>query len=196
MRAFQVGFHDVPLLTRPGRVMVPRGTTEALVDRALDLIGNARARIADVGTGSGAIAVTLALRAPRAEIWATDTNAAAVELAQENAEWHRLGSRVRIMAGDLLAPVPARLDLVLANLPYLPESESGHQDLLGEPPDAVFAPENGLGPYLRLLAQAERRLSPDGVLLIQLRGCLVEAARAELPALQTRLPELALELAA
>jgi release factor glutamine methyltransferase len=191
MGALEVDFHDVPLLVRPGRVMIPRPTTEALVDRALELIRDRRVRVADVGTGSGAIAVALALRAPLAEIWATDTNAAAVSLAEQNAEWHRLAPRVHMLQGNLLDPVPGRLDLVLANLPYLPESELGRADLLGEPPDALFAAGDGLGPYRRLVAQAAGRLKPDGALLVQLRGRVVEAPASELSALPARLPQLA-----
>jgi hypothetical protein len=87
-------FHGLELLTAPGEVMTPRPTTEALVDRALELVGNARVRVADVGTGSGAIAVALAARAPRAEIWATDTSPAAVALARANAERHGVADRV------------------------------------------------------------------------------------------------------
>jgi release factor glutamine methyltransferase len=78
-------FHNVSLLVAPGQVMSPRHATERLVDRALELVGHDRMRVADVGTGCGAIAVTLALLAPRAEIWATDISEPAVSLARTNA---------------------------------------------------------------------------------------------------------------
>ena len=180
-------FHRLTLATAPGTVMTPRPATEALVDRALELVGDNPSRVADVGTGSGAIAVALALRAPRAEIWATDTSPAAVWLARLNAVRLGVVDRVRIVHGDLLQPVPGGLDLVLANLPYLPESEAGDPDVCGEPPGAVLAPGDGLGPYRRLLEQCETRLADGGVVVVQLRRDVLEAGRAELGLLRERL---------
>src|SRR5439155_20709126 len=87
-------FHNVSLLAAPGQVMSPRHATERLVDRALELVGGGRLRVADVGTGSGAIAVTLALLAPRAEIWATDISEPAVSLARANAARQAVSRRV------------------------------------------------------------------------------------------------------
>ena len=180
-------FHGLTVFTAPGRVMTPRPSTEALVDRALELVNGSPARIADVGTGSGAIAVALAARAPRAEIWATDTSAEAVWLARLNAARLGVGDRVHIVRGDLLEPVPGPFDLVLANLPYLPESEAGDPDIAGEPPSAVLAPGDGLGPYRSLLAQCESRLAEDGLLVIQLRRRILEAGLDELAAFEQRL---------
>jgi release factor glutamine methyltransferase len=180
-------FYGLSLATAPGRVMAPRSATEALVDRALELVGTAHVRVADVGTGSGAIAVALAARAPRAEVWATDTSAAAVWLARLNAARLGLADRVRIMRGDLLEPIPGELDLVVANLPYLPGSAAGDPDLRGEPPAAVIAPGDGLGPYRRLLAQCDSRLTEDGLVVIQLRRRVLEADRRQLGGLQERL---------
>src|SRR2546430_4696157 len=116
-------FHGLDLLTAPGQVFTPRPPTEALVDAALERIDGRPARVADVGTGSGAIAVALAGAKPDLEIWATDTNVNAVELARANAERHGVGSRVHVLDGNLLEPVPGPVDVVLANLPYLPEAE-------------------------------------------------------------------------
>jgi release factor glutamine methyltransferase len=180
-------FHGLSVLTDPGRVMTPRASTEALVDRALELVDGRPARIADVGTGSGAIAVALASKAPRAEIWATDTSAEAVWLARLNASVLGVGDRVHIARGDLLDPVPGPLDLVLANLPYLPESEAADPDIAGEPPSAVLAPGDGLGHYRRLLAQCESRLVEDGLLVIQFRRRILEARADELASFEQRL---------
>jgi release factor glutamine methyltransferase len=181
-----MSFHGVSLLTAPGRVMTPRPATEALVDRVLELIGDAPARVADVGTGSGAIAVTLALLAPRARIWATDTSAAAVELASANVERLGLASRVVVREGDLLEPCPGRLDVVAANLPYLPAREAAaHPELDGEPLAAVYATGDGLGPLRRLFGQACEQLRDDGTLVYQYRGGVYEARRDELPLLQS-----------
>ena len=180
-------FHGLEVITAPGRVMTPRPSSEALVDRALELVDGRPARIADVGTGSGAIAVALAARAPRAEIWATDSSAEAVWLARLNAAHLGVGDRVRILRGDLLEPVSAPLDVVLANLPYLPESEAGDPDIAGEPPEAVLASGDGLGPYRRLLDQCETRLAEGGVLVIQFRRRILEARLEELAGLVQRL---------
>jgi release factor glutamine methyltransferase len=179
-------FHGVRLLTAPGRVMTPRPATEALVDRALELAGGGAARVADVGTGSGAIAVALALLAPRLKVWATDTSLAAVQLATANVERLGLDERVFILEGDLLEPVPGELDLVVANLPYLPVREAAaHPELVGEPLAAVYATGDGLGPLSRLFEQAHSRLGEGGVVVYQYRGEVFEARREELALLQS-----------
>src|SRR5262249_58851212 len=91
-------FHGLTFMTDPGRVFTPRPTTEKLVDAALERIGSEPARVADVGTGSGAVAITLALRAPEVEVWASDTCGKALTLASLNAE--RLGAQVHLVRGD------------------------------------------------------------------------------------------------
>src|SRR5215218_8931057 len=128
-----------------GRVMTPRPASERLIDAAVAITGDRPARIADVGTGSGAIAVALAAALPRAEVFGTDTSAAAVLLARANVARLRLGDRVTILHGNLLDPIPGALDLIAANLPYLPLAEANrHPELAGEPPEAVFVPGDGL----------------------------------------------------
>ena len=77
----QTRFHGLTFVTDPGRVFTPRATTEQLVDAALERIGDQPTRVADIGTGSGAVAITLALRAPAIEVWASDTCARALEVA-------------------------------------------------------------------------------------------------------------------
>ena len=170
-------FRGFSFVTDPGRVFTPRPTTEALVDRAIELVGDEPRRVADIGTGSGAIAVSLALGAPRAEIWATDTSQPAVWLARVNAARLGVGDRVHILHGDLLDRVPGALDLVVANLPYLPDSAADDPDIAGEPLEAVVAPGGGLEPYRRLLVAASDRLVPGGRLLIQFRRRVVELVR-------------------
>jgi release factor glutamine methyltransferase len=184
----QITFHGHDLLSAPGLVMTPRDTSERLVDAAVAIAGDRPARIADIGTGSGAIAVALAARLPQAEIYATDTSAEAVSLARANAARLGLGERVTVLYGSLLEPVPGSLDLIVANLPYLPADEVGrHAGLDGEPPDAVFAAGDGLGPYRALVAGAWERLAADGALLIQLRRRVLAASRDELDALASAL---------
>jgi release factor glutamine methyltransferase len=191
----QSSFAGIRLLTAPGRVMTPRRATEYLVERALARLGSGPARVADVGSGSGAIAVAIALGAPSVEVWASDHSEAAVELTRANVARHGLGQRVRVVRGDLLEPVPGLLDLIVANLPYLPERlrlESEYADLSLEPADAVFAPGDGLGPYRRLLEASPPRLTPRGALLVQFRGRVLEATCCDFDGLLSDLEQRAL----
>jgi release factor glutamine methyltransferase len=179
-----VAFDSLCLETAPGLVMTPRRTSERLVAAARARVSGA-ARVADVGTGSGALALSIAAGCPDAVVWATDVDPHAVALARENV--HRLGlsGRVFVRRGDLLDPVPGPLDLIVANLPYLPAREAAlHPDLGGEPFAAVFAAGDGLGHYRRLLEAAEEKLTPGGALLLQLRGDVVAASREELARLR------------
>jgi release factor glutamine methyltransferase len=162
-------FYDLPLLTAPGRVFTPRPATEQLVEAALERIDGLPMRIADVGTGSGAVAIALALRRPQVEVWATDTNEEAVALARANAERFGVADRVHVVQGNLLEPLSEPVDLVVANLPYLPESERD-PSYDGEPDDAIYAPGDGLGPYRGLLdACRDGKLETGGSVLIQYR---------------------------
>jgi release factor glutamine methyltransferase len=174
-------FHGYTFVTDPGKVFSPRATTEDLVDAALARIGDGPARIADVGTGSGAVAITLALRVPAVDVWASDTCGSALALASLNAD--RLGAQVHLVRGDLLDGIPRDLDLIVANLPYLPSGD-GHGD---EPPAAVFSTGDGLDHYRRLLAGAADHLAEDGGVLIQFQRRVFEAERRELPRLRARL---------
>jgi release factor glutamine methyltransferase len=178
-------FHGLTFVTDPGRVFSPRATTEKLVDAALERLGDEPARVADVGTGSGAIAVTLALRAPAIEVWASDTCGNALALASLNAE--QLGAQVHMVRGDLLDGLPRDLDLIVANLPYLAPGSEGYED---EPEAAVFSSGDGLDHYRRLLAGAGDHLAADGGVLIQFDGNVLEAERSELPWLRSRLESL------
>jgi release factor glutamine methyltransferase len=183
-----VTFNGLTLVCEPGRVMTPRPATEELVAAACACIGDRPARVADVGTGSGAIAVAVASACPNAEVWATDSNPFAVDLARRNVCLHGLEDRIFVRRSDLLAGVPAPLDLVVANLPYLPAAAAAqYPDLAGEPPDAVFAPGDGLDPYRRLAEAARAWLASDGELLLQLHRRPLVTARAELDAFDREL---------
>jgi release factor glutamine methyltransferase len=168
--------------------MIPRPASERLVAEAVARVGSRRARVADVGTGSGAMAVAIARECPRAEVWATDTSTSALALARANVRRYGLEARVFVRHGDLLDPVLGLLDLVVANLPYIPASTAAeHPDLHAEPFAAVFAPGDGLDPYRRLVDAATTRLAATGVLLLQFDGGVVAATRAELSALRASL---------
>jgi release factor glutamine methyltransferase len=178
-------FCGIRLLTLPGEVMSPRPATEALVDAAADRIGDRAALVAEVGTGSGAIAVALALRAPYARLWATDTSPAAVVLARANVCRHQLGERISVLRADLLEGIPAGLDLVVANLPYLAESlRTERPELAGEPPEAVFAPGDGGNPYRRLIKMCSHVLGPDGALVVQFHRRVLVAEATQLSELR------------
>ena len=178
-------FHGLTFVTDPGRVFSPRPTSERLVDAALERLAGAPARIADVGTGSGVVAITLALRAPQIDVWASDTCSRALDVASLNAD--RLGARVHLVRGDLLDGLPRDLDLIVANLPYLAPGTPGYED---EPPAAVYSSGDGLDHYRRLIAGAGDHLSPGGAVLIQFDGDVLEAERSELPWLVGRLESL------
>jgi release factor glutamine methyltransferase len=191
-----VSFNGLTLAASPGRVMTPRPATEQLVAAAVDAIGSRPARVVDVGTGTGAIAVALAQAAPMARVHATDTSPHAVELARANARCHGVCDRVTVSQGDLLDPVLGQIDVVVANLPYLPAADAAlYPDLAGEPATAVFAPGDGLGPYRRLLAECAHRLDHGGRVIIQLHRQVLEATVDDLHALRGGL-ESTLKLAA
>lgn len=181
----QVRFNGLTLLSAPGWVMTPRKASERLVFEASERLAGRRARIADVGTGSGAVAIAIASMRPGVEVWATDTSSCAVALARANVRRHDLEDRVFVRHCDLLEAVPAPVDLIVANLPYVPASTaSRHPDLLTEPWNAVFAAGDGLGPYRRLIEAAGTWLADDGELLVQLHRRVFTASRGELPALR------------
>ena len=180
-------FYGLDLLTARGRVFTPRPTTEELVDAALARVGTARTRVADVGTGTGAIAVAIATNAPAAEVWATDTSEAAVALARANAERHGVADRVHVLRGDLLEPVPVPVDVVVANLPYLPASEP-RREYADEPSDAVYADGDGLGPLRHLLHLCGLgKLRMPGYVLVQFHRQVLEADCQHLYHLRRRL---------
>ena len=187
-----VTFNGLRLGTEPGRVMTPRKASEQLVATAVGRIGSRPARVVDVGTGSGAIAVGIATHAPNAHVFATDTSRCACVLARVNIYSHGLSDRVTVCHGDLLEPVDGPIDVVVANLPYLPAADAErYPDLAAEPADAVFASGDGLDPYRRLLAACAERLDDDAAVIIQLHRRVLAATSADLAALRARVERFA-----
>ncbi|MGH3041817.1 MAG: methyltransferase, partial [Gaiellaceae bacterium] len=132
-------------------MMTPRQASEQLVAAAVAGLDGCPARVADVGTGSGALAVAIARECPDVEIWATDTSRCAVLLARANVRRHGLEDRITVCRCDLPDDVPAPVDLIVANLPYvLASAAREHPDLWTEPFESVFAPGDVLEPYRRL----------------------------------------------
>ena len=148
-------------------VLVPNPDTEVLVQRAVEWgrSHSGRLRFADVGTGSGCIAVSVAHYLPEAAVDAVDLSPAALEVARRNVEKHGVGDRVRLLEGDLAAPLQGPYDAVLANLPYVREGAGLDKEVLAQPPIALFG-----GPELvnRLLAELPRLLSPQGIALLEI----------------------------
>jgi release factor glutamine methyltransferase len=149
-------------------VLIPRPETEHVVEAALKRIAAGNA-VVDVGTGSGAIAITLALES-QAHIFATDISAAALKMAGENAD--KLGARVDFLCCDLLSSLRARsMDAVISNPPYVPRGDehSLQREVREyEPHVALFAGETGMELYARILDDAARVLRPGGWVVLEL----------------------------
>ena len=165
-------FYGLPFRVTPD-VLIPRPETEHLIEKALALVtGFANPRIVDVGTGSGAIAVALAHDLPHAQITALDISRPSLEIARENAERNRVARRIRFLQSDLLASVAdERFDLVVSNPPYVPTAD---RDSLSvevrehEPALALFAGDDGLDVYGRLIPTAFSALEAGGFLALEI----------------------------
>ncbi|HVJ06389.1 MAG TPA: peptide chain release factor N(5)-glutamine methyltransferase [Candidatus Saccharimonadales bacterium] len=157
-------------------VLIPRPETEHLIEAVLELVqhytlGGARLKLIDVGTGSGAIAITLARELPQSELHAVDLSPAALDVARTNAA--RLGAHVRFAQSDVLADVArdGSFDFVVSNPPYVGLNEADKvQDVVKhyEPHMAVFAGDGGLDVIRRLIPQAGEALRPGGWLLMEI----------------------------
>ena len=161
-------------------VLVPNPDTEVLVERAVawarERSGGARAvHIADVGTGSGCIAVAVAHYVPEAVVWASDIDEAALAVAGRNVRTHGLADRVTLVRGDLLAPLPAALDLVCANLPYVAPGAELPAEVVAQPAHALFADEAGAALVKRLLGEAPAKLVPGGAVFAEIDPSLQQA---------------------
>jgi release factor glutamine methyltransferase len=177
-------------------VLIPRPETELLVDLTLALVASKGETvpgampippaIVDVGTGSGAIALALAHHLPAAwTIYATDISADALAVAHANAVYHQLDSRMRLLQGDLLAPLPTAVDIIVSNPPYtlLDEIDEGVRRY--EPHLALDGGNDGVHVYHRLLADAPRWLRPGGAILLEIgatqAGAVAAIAQAHFP---------------
>lgn len=168
-------------------VLVPRPETELLVETAASLLKAAPAAVvADVGTGCGAIAVSLAVLLPEAQVFAVDISEAALAVARENARRHRVEGRVTFLEGDLLQPLMEAghsFDLVAANLPYVPREDMPDlsREVRHEPALALDGGPGGLVLYRRLVHQAMQILKPGGCLVAEIDHRQAQAALALVP---------------
>ncbi|HKI27278.1 MAG TPA: peptide chain release factor N(5)-glutamine methyltransferase [Candidatus Sulfotelmatobacter sp.] len=185
-------FWGMDLIVTPA-VLIPRPETEHVVEAILELVRTGKVggqecpphtgfpRIADVGTGSGCIALALAKEVPGAEIHASDISADALEIARANAALHQLAKRIHFRQADLLAGTESSsFDLIVSNPPYVGESEADQVQLevrKFEPRQAVFAGPTGLEVIARLVPQAYAALRPGGWLVMEISGTVAGSTR-------------------
>jgi release factor glutamine methyltransferase len=162
-------FYGHMLVVRPG-VLIPRPETELLVELAIGWLQEhpAATRVIDLGTGSGAVAIALARAVPRIRIEARDVSARALRVADENIDRHRVRRRVSTIKADLLRGA-APADLILANLPYIPDAlrRIRPKELEYEPAVALDGGKDGLDLIRAALAQAPAALKPGGLVLFE-----------------------------
>jgi release factor glutamine methyltransferase len=151
-------------------VLIPRPETELLVERARALAQDRPlAIIADIGTGCGAIAVSLAINLPQSRIYATDISAAALKVARAHCQRYGVSDRVTLFAGDLLAPLPEPVNLIVANLPYVSEAEvSQTKTSRFEPKTALNGGQDGLDKIRQLCYGLRTKLRAGGSLLLEI----------------------------
>jgi release factor glutamine methyltransferase len=145
--------------------LIPRPESELLVEKAIEIAGHRPATIADIGTGGGAIAVTIALELPQAKIYATDISAQALEVAKANCQRYGVSHRVILLQGDMLEPLPEKVDLIVANLPYVRRKEIAADSF--EPLVALDGGAEGTESITKLCRQAKGRLKEDGTMLLE-----------------------------
>lgn len=169
-------FYGREFSVRPG-VFIPRPETELLLEVALDILKRSRDEelwVADVGTGSGCVAITLACEEPRVRVVAIDKSPTALKAARENAELHGCQGRIRFHEGEALQPLEVdtrKCHLVISNPPYVSNLARESVDLAvsrHEPAEAVFSGESGYEVYLELFQKAGEALRPEGKLIVEL----------------------------
>jgi len=164
-------FYGLAFFVSPA-VLIPRPETELLVETALDILApNQQAQwIADIGTGSGCIAITLAYIRPNIHALATDLSLAALEIANLNINQHGLAERIHLLQCDLLNGVQTHFDLICANLPYIPSSTLQHlTELHYEPTTALDGGKDGLELFRKLLQQVRENLAEHGSILLEMQ---------------------------
>ena len=185
-------FYGIELHVDP-RVLIPRPETELLVERAIDVANRLKAGgierpvIADIGTGSGCIAIALAMNLPQAQMYAVDISADALEVARTNCKRYSLSKRVSLLHGDLMEPLPEPAHIVTANLPYVEASELPRlaKEISFEPRKALDGGQDGLASIRRLLAQMPTKAFPESTVLLEVgfgqAPSVAELARALYP---------------
>ncbi len=163
-------------------VLIPRQETELLVEEALKFAverGDGNITIADIGTGSGAIAVSLAANLSQAKVYATDCSREALEVADLNRRKHRVANRITLLEGDLLDPLPLPVDLIVSNPPYISSDllPGLAPEVRREPRLALDGGKEGLEVINRLLKQAPAKLNAGGSILVEISPEQLNAVR-------------------
>ena len=166
-------------------VLIPRPETEHLVQTVLDLLAERPGprRVLEIGTGSGAVAVALARERADLEVWATDVSAAALRVARANAQRHGVAGRVRLVEGDLFAPVRGRegfFDVLASNPPYVPRGEMARLQREvrdWEPAAALDGGADGMDCYRRIARDGARYLRPGGWTAVEVGAGLAPGVR-------------------
>jgi release factor glutamine methyltransferase len=169
--------------TCDARGLIPRPETEQLVELILKSSPDA-ASILDIGTGSGVIAISLALARPTAKVSACDLLPAALSLAQENAARHQLGDHIAFFQSDLLAAISDTFAVIAANLPYIPTADISDlsREVQKDPLTALDGGPDGLALVERLVAEAKSRLVPGGLIALEIGHDQAERVMALLAA--------------
>lgn len=149
------------------RVLIPRPESELLVEKALEIArGLEKPIITDIGTGSGAIAISISLKLPDAKIYAIDISAQALEVAHKNCQKYGIKSTITLLEGNLLKPLPEAADIIIANLPYVKQEDIPEKTC--EPAIALDGGKTGLLQIEGLLPMVSDKLRPGGSLLIEI----------------------------
>jgi release factor glutamine methyltransferase len=155
------------------RALIPRSETELLVEAVLKefvMSGEAGSRLVDVGTGTGILAITLALERPRLEVFAVDLSEDALALARENAERFGVSDRIAFRCTDLLDQMVGPFDLVVANLPYIPTGELStlQREVRFDPTCALDGGKDGLTIIKRLIESVPGKIASNGLIALEL----------------------------
>jgi release factor glutamine methyltransferase len=162
-------------------VLIPRPETEYVVEAAIEWLEDNpnRHRVVDVGTGSACIAISLAVHMPHLKIIATDISAAALQIARSNLDIHHANERVRLIQADLITTLRGPFDLICANLPYIPTSTLPSLDVYSrEPAQALDGGVQGVEVIEQLVKQAEHRLAPGGLLVMEIDSSQAHAVNS------------------
>jgi release factor glutamine methyltransferase len=171
-------FFGLPFRVTPD-VLIPRPETELMVEHAMAWLRNKlnverrKLNVADIGTGSGCIAISLAVNVPEIQVTATDISPAALVVAQQNAERLKVAEQIDFVEADLVPDSlsPSSFSLIVANLPYIPTSTLHRLPIFGrEPALALDGGADGLALIRRLLAKAPALLAPGGMLLLEIEA--------------------------
>ena len=166
-------FYGIDFDVAPG-VLVPRPETEVLVEECIKRIPAESPLIADIGVGTGAIAVALAVKIPGARVWATEISLAAAKVARINIEKNHVADRVHVIMGDLLNPLTDlgfKYDVIVSNPPYIPSGviETLQPEVrLYEPSEALDGGVDGMDAYRRMFAQARDMLRKSGFIAVEI----------------------------